>query len=117
MDETVAFAMPTFEPTIMIAPPITIAAVIGAAPPAEIVFAPTEFTSIEFAASVAGIHAVTVVRAIPTMPATVVETGRFAITIPVAAAIVIALAMACARAILPVMKLDGGHGVEGVQQN
>ena len=37
MDEAIVFAMPAFEMAIMIAPPVAIAAIVGAAPPADIV--------------------------------------------------------------------------------
>jgi len=77
VDEAIMFAMPAFQTAIVIAPPIAIAAIVGTAPPADIVGA--------FARTV---HVVALVRAIPAMPVAVLAAALviFAATLAIPSA-------------------------------
>jgi hypothetical protein len=93
--EAVVLAMPAFQLTIMVAPPFAMAAVVGAAPPAEIDGAETR-----------AMHVVAIARAIPAVPAAVRAAMQelaivFAVTVPVVA----------------VVELNLGHGIEGIEQH
>jgi hypothetical protein len=101
VDEAVVLAMPAFEMAIVIAPPVAVAAIIGAAPPADIEGAVAR--TIDVVAAVFAIPAVpaAIVVAAETFAAFAMETAASA-SVPIAAA---------------VAEMDGRHGIEGIEQN
>jgi hypothetical protein len=91
VDEAIVLAVPAFQHAIVIAPPIPVAAVVGAAPEAEI----------ECAFAMA-MHVVAIARTVPAVPTAIVA------AVPLAAIVVAAIIVA---------ELDLGHGIEGIEQD
>jgi len=101
VDVAIMLAVPSLEMTIMVAPPVAIAAIFGAAPPAHIGFA--------FAESML---AIAFVPAIPSMPMTFVMAAR-----AFAAATVIFAMVALAIAIATMVEPDCGDRIKRIEQN
>jgi hypothetical protein len=99
MDVAVMLAVPRFEMTVMVAPPIAIVAIFGAAPPSRI--------GLTFAEAMLG---VAFMPAIPSVPMALVVAAR-------AFAAAVILAMTPAVAVAPVMELDRGNRIERIKQD
>jgi hypothetical protein len=101
VDEAVVLAMPAFEMAVVIAPPIAVAAIVGATPPADIVGAVARTVDV-----------VAAMFAKPAMPAAIVVTTETLAAFAVDAATLASLPFAVA-----VVEMDGGHGIERIKQD